>query len=148
MSEFDDRHGLPPNPYNPHAWFVGEPVIGDDVWIGAFCVIDGSGGLSIGRGCDISAGAQIYTHSTVERCVSEREQPIRRASTEIASWYSRHSTRRGARSTIGCQTRSAGSAASASSTARFSGRDLPHFRRGIAPNIDKILLHVSIFRKV
>jgi acetyltransferase-like isoleucine patch superfamily enzyme len=77
VSEFDDRHGLPPNPYNPHAWFVGEPVIGDDVWIGAFCVIDGSGGLSIGRGCDISAGAQIYTHSTVERCVSERDQPIR-----------------------------------------------------------------------
>ena len=40
------------------------------IW--AFCVIDGSGGLTIGRGCDVSCGAQIYTHSTVRRCVSER----------------------------------------------------------------------------
>ena len=86
MSEFDDRHGLPANPYNPHAWIVGDPVIGSDVWIGAFCVVDASGGLTIGRGCDISAGAQIYTHSTVERCVSERERPIRRAPTEIGEF--------------------------------------------------------------
>lgn len=86
MSEFDDRHGIPDNPYNPHAWLVGQPEIGDDVWIGAFCVIDGSGGLVIGRGCDISAGAQIYTHSTVERCVSERTRLIRRESTEIGEY--------------------------------------------------------------
>jgi len=64
--------GLPPNPYNEHAWIVGEPVIGEGTWIGAFCVVDGSGGLTIGRGCDVSCGAQIYTHSTVRRCVSGR----------------------------------------------------------------------------
>jgi acetyltransferase-like isoleucine patch superfamily enzyme len=63
---------LPPNPYNRHAWFVGEPEIGDGTWIGAFTLIDGSGGLRIGRGCDISSGAQIYTHSSVRRCVSGR----------------------------------------------------------------------------
>lgn len=78
-----DWHGLPPNRFNPHAWIVGTPEIGDDVWIGAFTVIDGSGGLVIGDGCDISAGAQIYTHSTVERCVSDRARDIRRASTRI-----------------------------------------------------------------
>lgn len=66
---------LPPNPYHPHAWIVGEPEIGDGTWIGAFTVIDGSGGLRIGTGCDISSGAQIYTHSTVRRCVSGREHP-------------------------------------------------------------------------
>jgi acetyltransferase-like isoleucine patch superfamily enzyme len=76
-------HHLPANPFNPHAWIVGAPVIGADTWIGAFCVIDGSGGLQIGRGCDISAGAQIYTHSTVARAVSAGERPIDRASTEI-----------------------------------------------------------------
>lgn len=81
--EFGRLHHLPDNPYNPHAWILGEPDIGEDVWIGAFTVIDGSGGLTIGRGCDISAGAQIYTHSTVERCVSDRARPIRRASTRI-----------------------------------------------------------------
>jgi acetyltransferase-like isoleucine patch superfamily enzyme len=64
--------GLPPNPYNEHAWIVGEPVIGEGTWIGAFCVVDGSGGLTIGRGCDVSCGVQIYTHSTVRRCVSGR----------------------------------------------------------------------------
>jgi acetyltransferase-like isoleucine patch superfamily enzyme len=63
---------LPPNPYNSHAWIVGDPQIGEGTWIGAFTVIDGSGGLTIGRGCDVSSGVQIYTHSTVRRCVSGR----------------------------------------------------------------------------
>jgi acetyltransferase-like isoleucine patch superfamily enzyme len=65
-------HGLPDNPYNPHAWIIGEPMIGEGTWIGAFTVIDGSGGLRIGRGCDISCGVHIYTHSTVRRCVTGR----------------------------------------------------------------------------
>jgi len=63
---------LPGNDYNEHAWIVGTPRIGEGTWIGAFTVVDGSGGLTIGRGCDISCGAQIYTHSTVLRCVSGR----------------------------------------------------------------------------
>ena len=63
---------LPPNPYHEQAWVIGEPEIGAGTWIGAFTVIDGSGGLRIGAGCDISCGAQIYTHSTVKRCVSGR----------------------------------------------------------------------------
>lgn len=65
-------HGIPPNPYNPHAWIIGKPKIGKGTWIGAFCLIDGQGGLEIGKGCDISSGAHILTHSTVQRCVSER----------------------------------------------------------------------------
>ena len=67
-----DADALPANPFNPHAWVTGDPVIGDGTWIGAFTVIDGSGGLVIGRGCDISSGAQIYTHSSARRCVSAR----------------------------------------------------------------------------
>lgn len=80
-NEIPEWHHLPVNPYNPHAWIVGDPTIGEGCWIGAFTVIDGSGGLSIGRGCEISAGAQIYSHSTVRRVISEREIPIERAST-------------------------------------------------------------------
>lgn len=64
---------IPPNTYNEHAWIISDPEIGEDVWIGAFTLIDGSGGLSIGRGCNISSGAHIYTHSTVRRCLSERK---------------------------------------------------------------------------
>jgi acetyltransferase-like isoleucine patch superfamily enzyme len=66
------RGTLPENTYNEHAWIIGDPSIGEGTWIGAFTVIDGSGGLRIGRGCDISCGVQIYTHSTVRRCVSGR----------------------------------------------------------------------------
>jgi acetyltransferase-like isoleucine patch superfamily enzyme len=78
------EHGLPANPYNPHAWIVGEPKIGTGTWIGAFTVIDGSGGLTIGTGCDISCGAQIYTHSSVRRCVSGRRYPsVDRRATSI-----------------------------------------------------------------
>lgn len=65
-------HGIPPNPYNPHCWITGEPEIGAGTWIGAFTLIDGLGGLKIGRGCDVSSGAQILSHSTVRRCLSER----------------------------------------------------------------------------
>ena len=79
-------HGIPDNPYNPHAWILGEPSIGANVWIGAFTVIDGSGGLEIGEGCDISCGVQIYTHSTVERCLTEGKAPIARASTIIGDY--------------------------------------------------------------
>ena len=78
-------HHLPANPFNPHAWFVGEPTIGNGCWIGAFTVIDGSGGLSIGDGCDISAGAQIYTHSTVRRVLSDGAAVIDRAPTSIGA---------------------------------------------------------------
>jgi acetyltransferase-like isoleucine patch superfamily enzyme len=66
---------FPPNPYNAHAWIIGEPEIGEGTWIGAFTVVDGSGGLRIGTGCDISCGVHIYTHSSVKRCVSGRAYP-------------------------------------------------------------------------
>lgn len=66
---------LPPNPYNPFCWVAGEPEIGEGTWIGAFTLIDGLGGLKIGRGCNVSSGAQILSHSTVRRCVTERAYP-------------------------------------------------------------------------
>ena len=67
---------LPPNPWNEHAWVVGDPVVGEGTWIGAFTLVDGSGGLTIGKGCDISSGVHIYTHSSTRRCVSARAYPV------------------------------------------------------------------------
>ncbi len=64
---------LPANSYNPFCWITGTPEIGSDVWIGAFTLIDGQGGLKIGRGCNISSGVQILSHSTVRRCVTGRQ---------------------------------------------------------------------------
>lgn len=72
---FARQHGLPANPYNPHAWIIGEPEIGPGTWVGAFTVLDGSGGLRIGAGCDVSCGVQVYTHNTTRRCVSGRAHP-------------------------------------------------------------------------
>lgn len=63
---------LPPNPYHELAWIAGQPEIGPECWIGAFTLIDGLGGLKIGRGCNVSSGAQILSHSTARRCVTER----------------------------------------------------------------------------
>jgi acetyltransferase-like isoleucine patch superfamily enzyme len=67
---------LPANPYHEACWIVGEPTIGEGTWIGAFTVIDGSGGLTIGAGCDIASGAHVYTHSTVRRCISGRDHDV------------------------------------------------------------------------
>ena len=68
---FND-HGIPANKFNPHAWIINDPEIGEGTWIGAFTVIDGIGGLKIGKYCDISCGAHIISHSTVRRCLTER----------------------------------------------------------------------------
>lgn len=65
--------GFPKNLYNPYCWIIGNPEIGEGTWIGPFTIIDGRWNkLCIGKGCDISAGVHIYTHSTVKRCISKR----------------------------------------------------------------------------
>src|SRR5262245_48320875 len=43
----------------------GDVVVGARTWIGPFVILDGSGGLTIGSNCSISAGVQIYTHDSV-----------------------------------------------------------------------------------
>ncbi|HVZ65808.1 MAG TPA: acyltransferase [Lacunisphaera sp.] len=78
---------LPPNPYNPFCWIAGTPEIGEGTWIGAFTLIDGLGGLKIGRGCNISSGAQVLSHSTVRRCVTGRRHPdVDRKPTEVGDF--------------------------------------------------------------
>ncbi|MDO8658721.1 MAG: acyltransferase [Candidatus Levybacteria bacterium] len=81
-------HGLPPNKYNSHSWIAGNPNIEEDVWIGAFTLIDAIyNSLKIGKGCNISSGAQIITHSTVKRCISENKyNKIESAPVKIGSY--------------------------------------------------------------
>jgi len=62
----------------------GHVRVGRNTWIGPGCILDGSGGLlEIGDWCSISAGAQIYTHHTVNRSISLGEKPIDCAPTRI-----------------------------------------------------------------
>jgi len=45
---------------------IGNVTIGDHTWVGPFCSIDGTGGLTIGSHVTISAGCRIMTHDTVK----------------------------------------------------------------------------------
>lgn len=82
-----DKHSFPENKFNKHAWILGDPEIGEDVWIGAFTLVDAKyAKLSIGKGSNISSGAQILTHSTVSRTISERKKPLESAPVEIGEY--------------------------------------------------------------
>jgi acetyltransferase-like isoleucine patch superfamily enzyme len=64
----------------------GNVRVGRNTWIGPGCILDGSGGdLEIGDWCSISAGAQIYTHHTVNRSISLGKMPIDCAPTKIGN---------------------------------------------------------------
>ena len=39
-------------------------ILGEDVWVGYFCLIDGSGGLKIGDNVTISSGVHVLTHDS------------------------------------------------------------------------------------
>lgn len=62
---------------------IGEVLVGRDTWIGPFTVLDGSGGLTIGSTCSISAGVQIYTHDSVAWAVSGGKAAYERAAVRI-----------------------------------------------------------------
>ena len=66
-----------------HSYVYGDVTVGDNTWIGPMTVLDGSGGLVIGSHCSISAGAQLYSHSTVAWAVSAGAAPYARARTTI-----------------------------------------------------------------
>ena len=61
-------HGIDENPYNPHAWVLGDPQIGPRTWIGAFTVIDGSGGLQSAKAATFQQ-AHTSTHTQQWRAV-------------------------------------------------------------------------------
>jgi acetyltransferase-like isoleucine patch superfamily enzyme len=65
------------------AYVYGDVHVGERTWIGPGVILDGSGGLVVGDGCDISAGVQIYTHDTVERVLSEGRLEISHAPVTI-----------------------------------------------------------------
>jgi len=64
---------------------IGEVTVGRQTWIGPFTLLDGSGGLSIGEYCSISAGVQIYTHDTLEWALSGGQASAVRAPTRIGN---------------------------------------------------------------
>lgn len=65
------------------AYVYGDVRVGRDTWIGPMVLLDGSGGLRIGDGCNLSAGVQVYSHDTVARVLSEGRAPIEHAPVAI-----------------------------------------------------------------
>ena len=48
-------------------------------------MLDGTGGgIEIGNHCDISAGVQIYTHDSIERCITE-SKAIKKSAVKIGN---------------------------------------------------------------
>jgi len=64
---------------------IGDVHVGKNTWIGPYTVLDGSGGLTIGDNCSISAGVQIYTHDTVKRRLTNGKANIERKPTKIGN---------------------------------------------------------------
>ena len=54
-----------------NVYIYSEPKVSENVWIGPLVVLDATGGLEIGDGCDISCDAMIFTYSTHLRCISK-----------------------------------------------------------------------------
>ena len=65
---------------------LGDVTVGQNVWVGPFTVLDGSGGqLTIGDRSTIGPGAQLYTHDTQLRTLSGGEAPTDGAPTTIGA---------------------------------------------------------------
>ena len=62
---------------------LGDVRVGERTWIGPFTVLDGSGGLTIGRNCSISAGVQIYSHDSIRWALSGGRAEYERAPVTI-----------------------------------------------------------------
>ena len=65
------------------ATLLGDVKIGEHTWVGPFCILDGGGGLTIGRYCSISTGCQLLTHDTVKWALSGGDMPYEYAGIKI-----------------------------------------------------------------
>ena len=65
------------------ATLIGDVKIGEHTWIGPFSLLDGGGGLKIGRYCSISTGCQLLTHDTVKWSLSSGKMQSEYAPTHI-----------------------------------------------------------------
>lgn len=50
---------------------LGQVKLGRNCWVGPYTVLDGSGGLlTLGDHCQVGTGCHLYTHNTIENCLS------------------------------------------------------------------------------
>jgi acetyltransferase-like isoleucine patch superfamily enzyme len=68
-----------------NCYVYGDVRVGKNTWIGPYTLLDGSGGLTIGDHCSISAGVHVYTHDTVKWAVSGGKAEYEHASVRIGN---------------------------------------------------------------
>jgi acetyltransferase-like isoleucine patch superfamily enzyme len=68
-----------------NSYVYGNVKVGRNTWIGPFTLLDGSGGLTIGDNCSISAGVHIYSHDSVKWAVSGGKAPYDHKAVQIGS---------------------------------------------------------------
>ena len=67
-------------PWNEFSIVRGKEYIkfGKDIWVGYFCLVDGSGGLEIGDKVTLSSGVHVYTHDSSKfRAYNWKKDPKR-----------------------------------------------------------------------
>lgn len=67
---FEHLTGFKKNRFHPMVWIVGDPEIGEDVYIGGFSEVNSRGAVvKIGRGCDIASFVSINCSDSHTKCI-------------------------------------------------------------------------------
>lgn len=68
-----------------NSYVYGDVKVGKNTWIGPFTILDGTGGLTIGDFCNISAGVHIYTHDSIDWVLTGGKKKYKYAKVKIGN---------------------------------------------------------------
>ena len=75
---FSSLTKFPVNKFHPLVWIVGEPIIGESVYIGGFSEVNAKGAkVIIGNFCDIASFVSINCADTHLKCIGLRNKVVR-----------------------------------------------------------------------
>lgn len=76
---FTKLTAFPANRFHPLVWIVGDPEIGEDVYIGGFSEVNAKGAkVKIGDNCDIASFVTINCADSHKKCIDLSEEVERR----------------------------------------------------------------------
>jgi len=79
LTAFADATSFAANRFHPLVWILGSPEIADDVYIGAFSVVNATGStITIGKSCDIAPFVAINVADSHRRCLELADEIDRR----------------------------------------------------------------------
>lgn len=79
LKHFAQMTSFPENPFHPLVWLVGDPVIGEGVYIGGMSEVNAKGAnVTIGDYCDIASFVTINCADSHRKCIGLSEEVERR----------------------------------------------------------------------